>query len=112
MIRAAGRRVADADEFELAELVALRDELDRAIADAVAGQRTGPAERSWQSIGDALGMTRQAAHKRYAEHAATYFRPDHLRLTPAPEALPGEDAVAYNRRVHLGLGAGDEAAIA
>lgn len=67
VIRAAGKRVADADEFELAELVALRDELEAAIAVAVTGQQ---ARTSWQRIGDALGITRQAAQQRYGKRAS------------------------------------------
>lgn len=66
MIRAAGRRVADADEFELAELLTLRDDVEAAIRVAIEGQRSGPAQRSWSDIADALGVTRQAAFKRYA----------------------------------------------
>lgn len=62
-IAQAGRRVADADEFELAELVALRDELEAAIRVAVEGQRS--IGRSWAHIGNALGITRQSAHERY-----------------------------------------------
>jgi hypothetical protein len=65
MIRAAGRRVAEADEFELAELLALRDEIDQAIQTAVDGQlATG---RSWAQIAVATGTTRQAAHKRWGQ---------------------------------------------
>lgn len=64
-IRRAGERVADADEFELAELVALRDELEEAIAVAVRGQRS--YGRSWAYIGSALGIKRQSAQERYAE---------------------------------------------
>lgn len=63
-IRRAGERVADADEFELAELVALRTDLEAAIRVAVEGQRTG-AGRSWAYIGAALGITRQSAQERY-----------------------------------------------
>lgn len=63
VLRAAARRVGEADEFELAELAALRTDLDQAIAQAVAGQRSGG--RSWAGIGDALGITRQAAQQRY-----------------------------------------------
>lgn len=63
MLRAAGKRVADADEVELAALLALRAELDQAIATAAVGQHaTG---RSWQTIGAAAGMTKQAAHERW-----------------------------------------------
>lgn len=68
-IRAAGKRVADADEFELAELVALRQELEAAIVVAVHGQRS--YGRSWAYIGAALGMKRQSAQERYGERAAS-----------------------------------------
>lgn len=64
-IRAAGERVADADEFELAELVALRTDLEAAIRTAIRGQRR--YGRSWTHIGSALGITRQSAQERYAE---------------------------------------------
>ncbi|GAA4170825.1 hypothetical protein [Gryllotalpicola koreensis] len=64
MLRAAGRRVADADEIELAELVALRAELEQAIASAVAGQHKRGV--SWRGIAAGLGMTRQSAHERYS----------------------------------------------
>ena len=64
VVRAAGRAAAAGDEFELAELASLRDELEAAIKVAVDGQRaTG---RSWAHIGSALGITRQSAHERYA----------------------------------------------
>lgn len=66
VIRGAGRRVAEADEFELAELVQLRRDLEYAIGEAIEGQRA--YGRSWQHIGDALGITRQAAHERYGKH--------------------------------------------
>jgi hypothetical protein len=63
IIRAAGARVGDGDEFELAELVSLRDDLERAIENAVSGQRA--YGRSWAYIGDALGIKRQSAQERY-----------------------------------------------
>lgn len=63
IIRAAGERVAEADDWELGELVSLRDDLERAIRRAVAGQRS--AGRSWAYIGDGLGITRQSAQERY-----------------------------------------------
>lgn len=63
IIRAAGSHVADSDEFELAELVSLRDDLESAIRHAVTGQRA--VGRSWAYIGDALGITRQSAQARY-----------------------------------------------
>lgn len=63
MIRAAGRRVADADEFELAELIALEVEVKLAIQTAVDGQLA--IGRTWAHIASAAGTTRQAAHKRW-----------------------------------------------
>ncbi len=63
MIRAAGRRVAEADEQELIMLTHLRKELETAIQ----GQRA--SGRSWEFIGLALGTTRQAAFQRYGKPA-------------------------------------------
>lgn len=64
MMRAAGRRVADADEHELAELLAIRAEVDAAIEQAVRGWRA--QDRSWAQIGAAAGMSKQAAFKRWS----------------------------------------------
>lgn len=64
-IRAAGRRVADADEHELAALIALQVDLDAAIAVAVKGQRS--YGRSWAHIATATGTTRQAAQQRWSK---------------------------------------------
>jgi hypothetical protein len=68
-IAAHGRRVADADVEDLAELLALREDLDRAIAVAVAGQREGLG-RSWADIARASGTSRQAAEKRWGRRSA------------------------------------------
>ncbi|WP_025159375.1 hypothetical protein [Leifsonia aquatica] len=67
IIRAAGERVADGDEFELAELASLRDDLERAITKAVKGQRS--YGRSWAYIGGALGIKRQSAQERYTDRS-------------------------------------------
>lgn len=71
ILRAGGRRVGnDGDEFELGELVAMHDELDEAIAHAVDLHRS--RGKSWTSIGDSLGISRQAAQQKYGRpsHAA------------------------------------------
>lgn len=60
MIRAAGRRAADGDPTELAELVELRAHLELAIAGALVEQRS---TYSLAEIAGALGVTRQAVHK-------------------------------------------------
>jgi hypothetical protein len=62
-IRAAGRRVGECDEPELAELIALRAHLEQTIADAVAGQRR--QGKSWAQIALGTGTTREAAFQRY-----------------------------------------------
>lgn len=64
-IRAAGKRCADADDFELAELLTLQDELDAAVAVAVAGLRE--RGQSWAYIAGATGTSRQAAYQRWGK---------------------------------------------
>lgn len=63
LIRAHGRRVAEADPEDLRDMLALRGELDSAIAEAVAGQRANG--HSWTHIADAAGTSRQAAQQRW-----------------------------------------------
>jgi hypothetical protein len=65
MIRAAGNRVADADEHELTQLVELRDQLEQAIKFSIQGQIS--KGRSWSHIGEVLGVSRQGAFQRYGE---------------------------------------------
>lgn len=57
MIKAAGRRVAEADEHELAALNELRNTIDEALHTAVEGQRA--SGRSWSHVGQALGMRKR-----------------------------------------------------
>jgi DNA-binding phage protein len=64
LLRAAGRRVADADEPELARLLQVRNEVDAAIIAAIQGQRA--RGRSWAAIAAATGTTRQAAHEKWS----------------------------------------------
>jgi len=68
IIRAAGDRVGRGDDWELGELTSLRDDLERAIARAVEGQRA--QGHSWAYVGDGLGISRQAAQQRYGERAS------------------------------------------
>lgn len=62
-INAGARRVAEGDEPELADLVSLRDTIEQAIADAVAGQRAN--NKTWAQIALGLGVTKNAALMRY-----------------------------------------------
>ena len=64
-IRAAGRRVGECDEVELAELLALRAVVDEAEAVAGAGQRT--YGKSWAAIARGTGTTREAAWQRWGK---------------------------------------------
>jgi hypothetical protein len=66
LITRAGARVADADEYELSQLLELENVLQDAIAAAVNGQRELYG-RSWADIAKATGKTRQAAQKRWAD---------------------------------------------
>lgn len=59
VLRAAGKRVGDADPEQLRDLVALRAEVDQVIRAAIKQQRANGM--TWQLIGEQLGVTRQAA---------------------------------------------------
>ena len=68
MIRAHRRRVSRGDVEDLADLVALRAELDEAIAEAARALHAGTGDhpgRSWTEIALVLGVSRQAARQRY-----------------------------------------------
>ncbi len=67
VLRAAGRRVAAGDVDALPALAALSAEVDAAISAAVIGLRV--AGYSWNEIATRLGVTRQAAHQRWASTA-------------------------------------------
>lgn len=82
MIRAHGRRCADADPEDLAELVDIAGCVDDAVTEAVIGlQRAG---FSWAEIAAPLGITRQAAHLRYGAAVRTA-----VRLSTVTEAANG-----------------------
>lgn len=71
MLRAAGRRVGNGDYPDLADLVALRDVLEDAIAEAVEGMREQTPPCSWREVGLGLGTTKQAAQQRYGGTSGT-----------------------------------------
>jgi hypothetical protein len=77
MVRAHGRRVAAGDPVDLAPLVELRGVLEEAIGHAVAG--LVEEGFSWREVGEGLGVSREAAWKRYQSHVAA-------------RAVPGGDA--------------------
>jgi len=65
VVGAHGRRVGTGDVEALAELVALSDDIDRAIGDAVTGLRR--FGYSWAEIAARIGVTRQAAQQRWGK---------------------------------------------
>lgn len=69
MLKAAGKRVGEGDPVDLAQLVALRKEMERIEVEAVGMMR----ERygySWSEIGRDLGISRQAAQQFYGRRLA------------------------------------------
>ena len=96
MIRAYGRRVADADPEDLAGLRDLRDDVERAIQVAVDGQRRDYG-RSWAEIGRGLGITRQSAQERYGRSEAPGGALADAQAAPA-STVEGEAARALGDR--------------
>jgi len=65
MMRALARRAGDGELEALEALAMMQDVANVQLGAAVAGYREGPAQASWTTIGDALGMSRQAARQRW-----------------------------------------------
>jgi hypothetical protein len=65
ILRAYGRRIGAGDIAALPELVALEADLAATIEEAVRQLRHEPHNYSWSDIGKALGISRQAAMKRW-----------------------------------------------
>jgi hypothetical protein len=63
ILRAYSRRVGDGDVEALALMLGLADEIDAVIAEAVKGLRA--CGYSWAELGSRLGITRQAAQRRW-----------------------------------------------
>ncbi|MCU1356101.1 MAG: hypothetical protein JWM89_1519 [Acidimicrobiales bacterium] len=67
MIRAAGTRVGSADMEELRMLRDLHDEVDQALAIAIPEVRSNGGY-SWRAIGEAFGISAQAAQQRWGQN--------------------------------------------
>jgi hypothetical protein len=68
IVRSYGRKATagELDTTALEQLVELREMLDDQIAETVHALRTSEGGAySWSAIGDALGMTRAAAYKKF-----------------------------------------------
>ncbi len=102
ILRGYGKRIADADIEDLAELIKLRAEVDAVIADAIATGRKR-WEWSWTDIARAAGVTREAAWKRWGKGKPEMPESRHVHATcgthvrpSLPEDLPyGVTTVDY-----------------
>lgn len=77
MMRALARRAGQGELEALEQLAFLQDSLQLQLGAAVAGYRAGPAEASWQAVGEILGITRQSAQGRFGRAS---YAPAHLGL--------------------------------
>lgn len=66
MVTALGRRVADGDPADLADMLALAARFDAEVASAVRRMREVHGY-SWADVGAAAGVTRQAAQQRWGK---------------------------------------------
>jgi len=67
MLKAAAKRMELEDPERLRELIALKDEVDAAIAHAAVALHEGENGFSWAQIAEPLGITRQAAQQRWGK---------------------------------------------
>lgn len=63
MLKAGSRRAGNADEHDLAHFASLKNILEDQLRQSVWMQRN--QGKSWADIGNALGITKQAAFKRF-----------------------------------------------
>lgn len=69
MLKGYGRRVAGKDIAELKGLADFAADTERVLGETVAALRTEEGGAySWADIGDALGITRSAAQKRFGKY--------------------------------------------
>jgi hypothetical protein len=82
MTLALGERIAAEDADDLVYLVQLRDLVDEQLT-AAAVRMNVKHGWTWQAIGDALGITRQAAQQRFGRRAQA-------AATAGKEETPGQ----------------------
>lgn len=67
MLKALARRAGDGEAEAVEQLAGLEHIVVEQLGRAVRAHRQAPAEASWQQLGELLGTSRQAAHRRFAE---------------------------------------------
>lgn len=72
MLRAYGRRVGTGDTYDLSDLADFAALCEQTLREAVWAQRAAGA--SWAEVGAALGITKQAAAKRFGDPQGTATR--------------------------------------
>lgn len=77
LVRAYARRVEVADPDDLADLVAIRDQVDELLGDVVRRMREHQGW-SWAEIAAPLGITRQAAQQRFGARRPRGYVPGNL----------------------------------
>lgn len=68
LLVALARRAGDGELEALECLAKLQATVSEQLGVAVSGYRSGPAQASWQTIGDILNVTKQSAHERWGDH--------------------------------------------
>lgn len=97
MIRAAGARTGDYDEDMLAQLYLLHGSVDRAMIEAIGRMRRRGV--TWERIGAALGVTRQAALQRWGGERDYGAQIDRLSRGDAVKDGPGACAGCHHAQV-------------
>lgn len=71
MLKALARRAGEGEAEAVEQLAALEHVVVDQLGLAVRAHRLAPAEASWQQIGELVGTSRQAAHRRFGDATLT-----------------------------------------
>ena len=78
---------------DAASLLALAEEVMRRAAVYERERNT-----SWEEIGEGLGITKQSAHKRFADHVDTWRAPFDQPAKVRPDGTPDDERIPYGVR--------------
>src|ERR1700756_5456012 len=71
ILRATATRVSDGKTESLAVIARVRKLVDETMQESVTRLRAEPWNYSWRDVGDALGITRQAAEQRFGNRSTS-----------------------------------------